>query len=247
MTDALGGEGGATARGAAARDAAAGAATAGLEREPRTASSAAQAPRSEQDPLAQGAGDADRDVLDALTRGDRRLALALCVRRHGASIGRLCMAMLGSQGDADDVTQETLLTAHEAFSDFRGDGSVRAWLLGIARNKCLKHLEQQRRRGAQLAAAQSKAVDGASVEHAEAAAGRAEAGLGVRQRGERARALLEQIRPSERDALLLRYCSELSFKEVATACGIAEAAARKRVSRALLALRQAVGSETDDE
>ena len=56
--------------------------------------------------------------------------------------------------------------------------------------------------------------------------------------GVRARALLEQIRPSEREALLLRYLGELSFREVADAAGIDEAAARKRVSRALLHLRE---------
>ena len=36
-----------------------------------------------------------------------------------------------------------------------------------------------------------------------------------------------------REAVLLRYESDLSFKEVGVACGIDEAAARKRVSRAL--------------
>jgi RNA polymerase sigma-70 factor (ECF subfamily) len=176
----------------------------------------------------------DGEILLALSRGDRRRALSLCVQRHGRSIGRLCMAMLGVQGDADDVTQETLIAAHASFGEFRRQGTLRAWLLGIARNKCLQHLEKHRRRSArlQLVAAAAEVAD----ERA-----------GQRARAEQARSLLERIRPSDRDALLLRYCGELSFKEVAAACGIEEATARKRVSRALLALRSTLNNEGRDD
>ena len=40
-----------------------------------------------------------------------------------------------------------------------------------------------------------------------------------------------------------RFEGDLSFKEVAEACGIDEAAARKRVSRALAKLRAELGEE----
>lgn len=180
----------------------------------------------------------DGAILEALGRGDRQGALRSCVQLHGLSIGRLCMAMVGSQVDADDLTQETFITAHQGFAEFRQEGSVRAWLLGIARNKCLQHLEKHRRRGARLRLV--TAGDAALQEGTPDLAG-------VQRRAEQARALLSQVRPSDRDALLLRYAGELSFKEVAAACGIAEAAARKRVSRALLALRSALGKEADDE
>jgi RNA polymerase sigma-70 factor (ECF subfamily) len=146
--------------------------------------------------------------------------------------------MLGSETDADDLTQETLLTAHEAFGDFRGDGSLRAWLHGIARNKCLQQIEKHRRRGARL-----RLVTNAEVARAAAPDG---ADPGTKRRKEEARALLASVKPSDRDALILRYCCELSFKDVAIACGIEEAAARKRVSRALLELRRAIGSESKD-
>jgi RNA polymerase sigma-70 factor (ECF subfamily) len=135
--------------------------------------------------------------------------------------------MLGSQTDADDLLQETLMAAHDSLSEFAERGSIRAWLCGIARNKCLKHLEKGRRRGALL-----RLVPAIEMPPT------ADDVLGARQRGSQARALLEQVRPSDRDALVLRYCAELSFGEVAEVCGIAEPAARKRVSRALLRLRE---------
>jgi RNA polymerase sigma-70 factor, ECF subfamily len=185
-----------------------------------------------------GGLDADAEILRAVAASDHHKAISLCARQHGASIGRLCMAMLGSQMDADDMTQETLLTAHQCLAEFRGEGSVRGWLLGIARNKCLQHLEKSRRRGARLRL----------VTNADAGASPAPDELnGLQKRAEQARQLLTQVRPSDRDALLLRYSAELSFKEVALACGIDEAAARKRVSRALLRLRDVVGKEDSDD
>ena len=66
------------------------------------------------------------------------------------------------------------------------------------------------------------------------------------QRAVQARAALGRIRPSEREALLLRYGAELSYRELAQACGIEQAAARKRVSRALGALRQLLDGTDDD-
>jgi RNA polymerase sigma-70 factor (ECF subfamily) len=202
-----------------------------------TDAGSASAPASEDSEEQLGPAPDDGDILLALTRGERRRALSLCVQRHGRSIGKLCLAMLGSQQDADDVTQETLLAAHQAFAEFRHEGTLRAWLLGIARNKCLQHLEKHRRRGARLRL----------VRDMDAAAAAPEEDLHTRKRAEQARALLERVRPSDRDALLLRCCGELSFKEVAAACGIAEAAARKRVSRALLLLRSTLGKEAEDD
>ena len=63
------------------------------------------------------------------------------------------------------------------------------------------------------------------------------------ERGERAGAALGMVKPSEREAVVLRFEADLSFKEVAVACGIDEAAARKRVSRALAKLRVEIGEE----
>jgi RNA polymerase sigma-70 factor (ECF subfamily) len=64
-----------------------------------------------------------------------------------------------------------------------------------------------------------------------------------KERAERARAALAKLKPSEREAVVLRYEGELSFRELGIACGLDEAAARKRVSRALARLRADLGEE----
>ncbi len=186
--------------------------------------------------LPREAPEADDEILRSAEAGDVRGALARCARLYGASIGRLCMAMLGSQVDADDVTQETLLTAHQNLAQFRRESSIRSWLLGIARNKCLQHIEKSRRRGAHLWLVKAEEQEAPMPEDTRA----------LRQRAERARALLDRVKPSDREALILRYTAMLSFKDVATACGIAEPAARQRVSRALTRLRGVMKEEDSD-
>lgn len=198
--------------------------------------SATSPPETEDEPA--GAPQGDDEVLAALARGDRRGALMICARQHGPALGRLCMALTGSQADAEDLAQETLLEAHKALDGWRQDGSLRAFLMTIARRKCARHLERRARRTAKLRLVHDADRTPISAE--------AEKLVLLRQRAERARAALETIRPSERETLLLRFAAGLSFREVAIACGIDEAAARKRVSRPIARLREALeeGSES---
>jgi RNA polymerase sigma-70 factor (ECF subfamily) len=181
----------------------------------------------------------EQAIALALDAGDRRGALLLCARHYGATIGRLCMAMVGSQADAEDLTQETLLDAHEGFDGWRREAPMRAWLLAIARRKCARHIEKKVRRTARLRLVHDVESEPAGTS--------AEREVLVRQRAERARAALESVRPSEREALLLRYAAGLSFEEVGLACGIDAVAARKRVSRAIAHLRETLQQEGNDQ
>jgi RNA polymerase sigma-70 factor (ECF subfamily) len=56
-----------------------------------------------------------------------------------------CYRFLGSFQDAEDVLQETLLSAWQGLGRFDGQ-SLRAWLYRIATNRCLNHLRAAARR-----------------------------------------------------------------------------------------------------
>jgi len=175
----------------------------------------------------------DHHGIEALiAAGSYRDALARCAEAYASALGRLCMAFTGSQAESEELVQETLLAAFDAFPSYRGEGSVRAWIFGIARRLCGRHTEMRTRRESKLRLVHDtgRGVDAGELSLA-------------KERAERARAALAKLKPSEREAVVLRFEADLSFKEVGVACGIDEAAARKRVSRALAKLRAEIGEE----
>ncbi len=173
---------------------------------------------------------ADDDVAAlerAIAAGDRRDAIARCARLYAKPLGRLCMALSGSQAEADELVQETLIAAYDAFAQYRGEGSVKSFVFGIARRTCARAHEKRARRDARLRLVPEEGQGADAVQLAL-----------FRERADRTRKALEELRPTEREAVVLRFQGELSFREVAMACGCDEAAARKRVSRALVRMRE---------
>src|SRR5512132_3445311 len=132
-------------------------------------------------------------IVALVHEGRHRDAIAACAREHGAVLGRLCMALLGSQADADEATQETLLRAHRAMATYRGEGSIKAWLCGIARHVCA-HMLETRRKGREIAEL---------VPVPDTESGRDQ--LATRQRARAIRDALAHLKPSERDVLVLRF------------------------------------------
>lgn len=169
-----------------------------------------------------------RALEELLKSGDYREATALCAAEHGPSVGRLCMAMLGNQAEAQEVAQETFLAAYQGMANFRSEGSVRAWLFGIARRQCARRIQRGPRRHLELVAEDHAGQASTEIE------------LRDRRRREDLRRHLGELKPSERELLLLRFVGDLSFKEVAELLDLNEATARKRASRALLRLRNRI-------
>jgi RNA polymerase sigma-70 factor (ECF subfamily) len=176
---------------------------------------------------------ADGEGIEALVRAGRhRDAIAACAEAYATPLGRLCMAFTGSQAESEELVQETLLAALAAVGEWRGDGSLKAWLFGIARRIAGRHVELRARREAKLRLAYDGARGPDAGEIAEA-----------REAASLARAALAKLKPSEREAMVLRYEAGLGFRDVAAACGVDEPTARKRVSRALARLRADLGEE----
>lgn len=172
-------------------------------------------------------------IVGLIREGRHRDAIAACAREHGAAIGRLCMALLGSQAEAEETAQEVLLAAHGALASYRGEGSLRGWLFGIARRKCARKLETRIRRERKLKLVHDAGTDAELPDEV----------LAARRRARRVRAALERLKPSERDAVVLRYQGGLPYREIGEVCGIDERAARKRVSRALGKMRTLLSDE----
>lgn len=85
----------------------------------------------------------DEALLAAMGAGDSAAFAALFDRHHQA-VHRFLGRMSGVDGtDADDLLQETFLSAFESARGFRGDAPVKMWLFGIAANVARRSVRSQ--------------------------------------------------------------------------------------------------------
>jgi len=153
---------------------------------------------------------------------------------HGRAVYGYLRFHLPSADEAEDLTADVFLRAVRAERRFDPNrGSARTWLLRIARNALVDHVRRERRRQQlPIAALRDLHSEAPSPEERllwEEEVGRllsAVAGLGAR----------------DREIIGLRYGSGLDSREVAELLGVAEAAARTRLWRALARLREVLRS-----
>lgn len=83
-----------------------------------------------------GSGEAKKD-------GDPEELHKLVVE-HGDAIYRLALSVVRDSSLAEDIAQETLVKAWLALPSFRGDSSLRSWVLRIAHNTAVSTLRTRR-------------------------------------------------------------------------------------------------------
>ena len=82
--------------------------------------------------------DARQGSLIAKARGGDTAAFDSLIRGHQDAIYRMARHVCAAApGEADDVFQDTFLTAYKKLKGFRGDADLKTWLYRIASNLCL--------------------------------------------------------------------------------------------------------------
>ena len=76
---------------------------------------------------------------------DSKKKLIELMNRHKNLVFSVCLQLTGDYFTAEDITQETFISAYQHLSEFDGQ-SEKAWLCRIASNKCIDYLRQAERR-----------------------------------------------------------------------------------------------------
>src|ERR1700754_4808467 len=92
-----------------------------------------------------GGADMETDLLSLARAGDEA-AFGELVAPYRHELQVHCYRILGSLQDAEDVLQETLLSAWRGLDGFEGRSSVRTWLYRIATNRSLDAVRATARR-----------------------------------------------------------------------------------------------------
>ena len=76
---------------------------------------------------------------------DSREKLIELMNTYKNLVFSVCLKLTGDYFTAEEITQETFISAYEHFNDFDG-ASEKAWLCRIASNKCIDYLRAAERR-----------------------------------------------------------------------------------------------------
>jgi len=162
-----------------------------------------------------------RPLASAAADGDDK-AFARLVDATQGDVWRLCR-LLGSPADPDDLTQDTFIRVHRSLPGFRGDTTVRAWILSIARRVCADAVRKQlRHRRLVGRLVHMRPPDESTV--------MPDGSLGD---------LLMSVEETRREAFVLTQYIGLTYEETAEVMGCAVGTVRSRVARARSDLMQA--------
>jgi len=87
----------------------------------------------------------DGDIRAALRANDMRRALTLMMNRYGDEVYRFAYAGTHSHHLADEVRQQVFVEVYRDLASFEGRASLRAWVQGITRHRCMDAAKKHRR------------------------------------------------------------------------------------------------------
>ena len=180
-----------------------------------------------------------RDPLARLARravsGDRRAFTRLYRELHPL-VARFVARRVDSRADAEELVAEVFRRLVEHLGAFDpARGSVRAWVLRIARNAVIDHYRTRKSPVALEVIADGLCELAGPLDH-----------LLADERASRVRALVDALPLETRRLLALRYGDGLRHAEIAELLGIGETVVRKRISRAVRELRARSSGIEDD-
>ena len=155
-------------------------------------------------------------------------AFAAVISAHHGEIYRYLRRVIGRDGGADDLSQETFLRAYRAYASLPPDANVRAWLFSIATNLAKNHFRSESRR--RKAYAEVRAGSGGTTDSAEA-------DVAAREAGALVEAIVGRLPLKQRLAFTQRKIHGLEYETIGESLGCSADTARAHVFQALKKIR----------
>ncbi len=174
----------------------------------------------------------DAELVSRGQRGDLS-AFNQIVERYQARVYNLSARILGDRTAAEDITQETFISAHRALGKFRG-GSLRAWLLRIGSNLSYDFIRKSKRRAEQSL---DLSMENPSFAVRSTDPSPEQSAISSELRVELQKAILS-LPIDQRTVLVLIDVQGLSYDEAAETTGASLGTVKSRLSRARSAARK---------
>ena len=179
----------------------------------------------------------DQALLNSYLQGDRS-AISRLIERHTRRVRDYIRMMVKDNNVADDILQETFIKAVRVIDEGRytDNGKFLSWILRIAHNQVIDHFRAQK---------QNRQVNESNAGYNVLGTLRfAEKNVEDRMVADQieadVRSLVEMLPDEQREVVMMRYFSGLSFKEIAEQTNVSINTALGRMRYALINLRKMI-------
>jgi RNA polymerase sigma-70 factor (ECF subfamily) len=178
------------------------------------------------------------EALVARLREGERAAVEETYLAHHVAVRAFARRLVGDESAAEDIVHDAFLALPRAIRRFRGEGSLRSFVIGVAINVSRRHIRSAQRRRA--------ATDrlAASEEH-DAHAADASEELRNKQLATKLWAALDELPIEQRAVFVLCEAEQRTSVEVAQILDIPEGTVRTRLFHAKRKLREKLGPKEE--
>jgi RNA polymerase sigma-70 factor (ECF subfamily) len=189
----------------------------------------------------------DRDPSEPLSTGEP-LTPEKVFHEHAGRVYHLARRMLGSDADAEDVTQDVLLQVVRKLDTFRGESTLSTWLHRITVNAALAHRRKKAHREEHEVRDPfdhflDDGFHGAPVHQWSV---RPEDQVLDEETQQLIEQAIAQLPPHYRDVIVLADVEQLPNAEIAKVLGDSVQAVKSRLHRARLLLREALAPHFEE-
>jgi RNA polymerase sigma-70 factor, ECF subfamily len=191
----------------------------------------------------------DEELVAAYLERQDEQAFELLVRRHQDRIYGYLLGMVRDRATANDLFQDTFLRVVAAMrkerASYERQGRWLAWVMRIARNAALDHARRRKK----WHDVDSNDDDGLSFWDAVVDEQVTPLDMRLHEADRRAwlERCIEQLPEEQREVLLLRHETDLTFREIAELTGVSINTALGRMRYALLNLKKMMDARSDFE
>lgn len=166
----------------------------------------------------------EAELIAKSLEGDHQ-AYGELIDRYKDALFRHCFAMLRDEDSAEDIAQDTFITAYYNLGKYNARYRLATWLFKIATNKCLNHLKARTK----LVAADDTLLQQIASTRPQPNEVAMDSEL---------RLAVERLRPQYRAVISLYYWQGLDYNETALVMGVPINSVRVWLKRAKLELRK---------
>ena len=153
------------------------------------------------------------------------------VIRYEGLVYNLCMKFLGSQEDAEEIAQDSLLQVFHKIHQFQGRSSFKTWLYKIVHNYCRNRISKIIRKREIQESYEEHAKEDLPADHFDE--------VNASEKSLRIQEALNKLKPAEKEIIIYKFISGMTLQEISDITEIGISAAKMRYYRAIESFKEA--------